>query len=407
MSKNLSPRSKEKKSVASVDLLSAPKDSSPALSVPAQWNLYLGDPLAKYIIERLKWSPVQTAFVATTFAFVISALLALSNQRFSPSTSDTYIAYTQDWSYLITELFANPVIWGYFVWTCFAPFDVLRKLQTAGIIKVTEQKCSVVEKIISQSLWGWVALAISLAVGYGYFTGSIDWLNTRSTFLLRIILIITPAAYAISLGVFRTIIAGRIFREFMDEVFLHPLHPDKVGGLKPLADYSMRITWAIIVFGITGALIEISTLLRDQSGEGLFVHGTFLIYLLVAPIVFFYPLSIAHRAMKTAKQNFLLEISKQFNNIIAHTRLEIQNDKFDLEDEVSKIDQLKMLHEVGSAFPVWPFDTATLRRFSLSMLTPLATFALPFVVKLVVIPFLEPILPLPIFEVLKGILDNL
>src|SRR5687767_2152207 len=94
-------------------------DPSPTVHVPAQWNLYLGDPLAKYVVERLKWSPLKTGVVATTIAFAVSALLALINGRFLPGTD--YIAYTQDWPYLLTELCANLVIWGYYIWLCFAP----------------------------------------------------------------------------------------------------------------------------------------------------------------------------------------------------------------------------------------------------------------------------------------------
>ena len=162
-----------------------------------------------------------------------------------------------------------------------------------------------------------------------------------------------------------------------------------------------------------GALLEISDILRNVSGEGYFVHGTFLLYLILAPFVFFYPLSIAHQSMKKAKSNFLLTVSKEFNQNISevHSEIKIQSldlsKDYDLSDNILRIEQLQKLHDIGDSFPVWPFDFANIRRFSVSMLSPIFTFAAPFFLKFVLIPLLEPVLSQKAFETLMNILENL
>ena len=367
-------------------------------------DLFLGDKLAEYIINRLHWSPAKTGTIATVFTLVSSAILAIMNHRFLPSRD--YIAFTQDGTFLITEIFTTSVIWGYYIWTCNEPFKVLSKLSDSGILKIDEDGYTRSSAFLKDKRWPLVAFVISLVVGLAYLGGNIEWLNTGTTYIIRVVIAVIPGAYATILTIIRLIFATRLFKIFMKDISLHPLHPDKVGGLRPLADFSLQITWMIVVFGIMGAFLEISDILRHREAVGYFVHGAFLTYLIAAPIVFFYPLSIAHQAMQNSKENFLIDISHQFNDIISKTHQVVKANDYNLEENLKKIEQLKSIHQIGSAFPVWPFDYSTLRRFSLSISSPIVAFLFPFIVKFVIIPILEPRLPSEWFETLKNILQN-
>jgi hypothetical protein len=371
---------------------------------PDGFNLFMGDRLAEYIINRLHWSPAKTGIIATLFMLVSSAILAIINGRFLPSPD--YIAFTQDATFLITEIFTNSVIWGYYIWTCTAPFKVLSQLGDSGIIKMDEDGSTGRLAFLKDKRWPLVAFVLSVVVGFAYLGGNIEWLSTRTTYAIRVVIAVIPGAYATILTILRLIFAARVFKIYMKNISLHPLHPDNVGGLRPLADFSLQITWMIVVFGIMGAFLEISDILRHREAAGYFVHGSFLTYLIAAPIVFFYPLSIAHQAMRNSKENFLLDVSHQFNDIIAITHQVVKANESKLEENLKKIEQLKSLHQVGLAFPVWPFDVATLRRFSLSVSSPIVAFLSPFIVKFVIIPILEPMLPSDWFETLKNILQN-
>lgn len=373
--------------------------------------LYLGDPIAKLIISRWKLSPNQAGVIFTIFAFSFTSILASINGRFLPGVG--HRSLLTDWAYLITELISNPFIWGYYVWSCLAPMAVIEKLADIKVISLKQKKISAVNKVLSEKYWPWISLLLAGLVGYLYLVGSIDWLSNPVTFFLRVAVVVFPGAYAIWMVVFRIMAATRIFRRVMTEMTLHPLHPDRVGGLQPLGDFAFKISWGIIIAGIMGALLEVSEILGGVQGEEPWAHGIFLLYLLIAPIVFFYPLSIAHWAMKKAKSNFLLTISKEFNQNIDHVHYGINliakdpSKNYDLSDKITRIEQLQKLHKIGETFPVWPFDFANIRRFTVSMLWPIITFLAPFFVKFVLIPFLEPIIPLRIFVPLKEILENI
>lgn len=373
----------------------SPDESSHSRLYPDAFTL--GDPLARLLVWRWKLSPVRTGVLFTLFAFGSSAILAMINGRFLPvadlAPGTNKAPFLSDWSYLITELIANPFVWGYYVWSCLAPMAVIQLLEAGGVITLTEEKIAAARQVLDQKIWPWISLAFAALVGYAYLTGYIYWLEIPLTLKLRVLLVVLPGAYAVGMAVFRIAAATRVFNRVMSEMALHPLHPDKVGGLQPLGDFAFKISWGIIIAGVMGALLEVSDLLRGVAGESAFVHGTFLLYLLVAPFVFFYPLSIAHLSMKNAKSQFLLTISQEFNQHIAHVHNEIKTislvsgKDYDISANLARIEQLQKLHNIGDSFPVWPFDFANIRRFVVSMFTPILTFLLPFVGKLILLGF--------------------
>lgn len=78
-----------------------------------------------------------------------------------------------------------------------------------------------------------------------------------------------------------------------------------------------------------------------------------------------------------AKDALLLELSRHFNEYFSRARQELAGPADELKDNVEKVEQLQSLYDLVSAFPVWPYDVGTLRRFVVTMVSPVLGILLP------------------------------
>lgn len=173
----------------------------------------------------------------------------------------------------------------------------------------------------------------------------------------------------------------QIFSHF--EVNIRPLNPDRAGGLAPLGSFALTLSYAISALGM---LLVATPITRHYIVEGSFQFKWSLdiilgmgIYATVAPFVFFAPLSVAHNAMKEAKDDLLLQIARRFEyeydqiqNALGLTKNVSGKQSFDLGESLEKLNHLKELHQTTSEFPVWPFNTQNITRFTTSFVSPLA-----------------------------------
>jgi hypothetical protein len=103
-------------------------------------------------------------------------------------------------------------------------------------------------------------------------------------------------------------------------------------------------------------------------------------YVVVALLSFFLPPLTAHRAMDEAKRKLLAEISKQFRQDYTQATARLGSSADELQTHVDKVQNLRALYEMTETFPVWPFDTATLRRFVVAITVPLVPATIELVI---------------------------
>jgi hypothetical protein len=201
---------------------------------------------------------------------------------------------------------------------------------------------------------------------------------------LKVLLLYVPGWYAICQIVARQVatIVGlrRLFRRF--EVAAQPLHPDRCGGLRAINAYAVRFTYVIAAAGLAVGLIAYVTLRR----EGALAPDVLLwiaVYVALALVCFFLPPWTAHAAMAEAKHKLLRDISAQFQRAYATMTAHLAGDPGELQATIDRIQSLHALYQLADTFPVWPFDTATLRRFVAIVSAPLAPLAIELAVSLV------------------------
>ncbi len=166
---------------------------------------------------------------------------------------------------------------------------------------------------------------------------------------------------------------NKLFRSFT--IHVRPLHPDRAGGLFPLGNFALRLSYLATLIGFMPVLSTITRhyVLNRTFGFALepdIVAGLAL-YVVAAPIVFFAPLATAHRSMRDAKNQFLLDIDEAFADEYHDVRQSLKEAPADLKERLERFKELQELHDMVRKFPVWPFNADNLRRFGTSWMSPI------------------------------------
>jgi hypothetical protein len=140
--------------------------------------------------------------------------------------------------------------------------------------------------------------------------------------------------------------------------------------LRAINNYAVGFTYIIAVAGIGVGLMSYVAVRR--TGALTPDTATWLgVYVVLALLSFFLPPWTAHAAMAEAKRKLLMDISHQFQEAYARTTGSLEGETGELKEHVERIESLRSLYELTSSFPVWPFDTVTLRRFAITVTVPL------------------------------------
>jgi len=149
---------------------------------------------------------------------------------------------------------------------------------------------------------------------------------------------------------------------------VRPLHPDGVGGLKPVARIAFQGQIFLTLLGINIAVNYIVFLLHGGNLQWVMITLSIFAYILIAPFVFIGPLLPFRSYMKNEKYKLLSSISNEYDTEIN----DIQN-LLHSSDSISKLDKLEklaLLNKSVSKFPEWPLDTTTIREFIATLLIP-------------------------------------
>lgn len=335
----------------------------------------LNDRLARFLLAR-NAHPVAVAFMAYGIAILSSFIIAISAGRFLPG--DGYKALLEDGFYFMSETLLVPIVWGYYLWLCNALKQVLEKLEKTDVLKPEESEILKTKELLKSRLPASLALIFGILAGAAYFYQYYDylslWYNSTPVFLaIRSFLIVSPSAYAVGSIISRSIVNTLVFRHLLKGVNVNPMHPDRSGGLLPLGQYALKSTYIIALAGVFAALAEYELYTQGQLFEFHVFHLAILIYVIVAPVNFFAPLGTARIAMLKAKNELLLKISKQFSNDFSVAYKGLDATASELKSIVDKVEQLQRIQELTQAFPVWPFDIVTLRRFAITVSSPIWT----------------------------------
>ena len=99
-------------------------------------------------------------------------------------------------------------------------------------------------------------------------------------------------------------------------------------------------------------------------------------YLILAPLIFFLPLRSAHYAMVSFRNQLASEISFEYDSTFEKLRISHSSDSEEMEVILQKLHQLDETRNIIMKFPIWPFNTSSIRRFFGLTLSPLLPVAI-------------------------------
>ena len=342
------------------------------------FKAYLGDPFGTLIIDRLALSPLQLALIFLAAALVVDLISFIL-------VGDDVIrlsGWKDIWAYVVYLYVVFPVVVGAYVWVSLAAAELFSGLRQSQVIVASDEEFDAYVKDRSGSLRtlynhpGWsiasfiVAAALTVYYAFIYTQGwSAVAILLRA---LKVLVLYVPGWYAICQIVARQMVTiwglRQVFRRF--EVAPQPLHPDRCGGLRAINNYAVGFTYIIAIAGVGIGLMSYVTVHRT----GALAPDTaawLVVYVVLAMLSFFLPPWTAHAAMAEAKRKLLMEVSRQFQQAYAQTTACLEDETGELKERVERIASLHKLYELTDAFTVWPFDTATLRRFAVTVTVPL------------------------------------
>jgi len=354
-----------------------------------------GDPLLRLLV-RIKASPI---LIGVVYSVAFSLVRALAAWRVGHlRTTGTVTGFFDDPS-LYTNMITGAVIWAYYAWLPRGISTVFTGLFANGVIDAPAPEkgkehayTAFMEKALAWfGRWWWsagslatAAIAVFTLVLPQYMEMGQSAYGTADTIslILSVLWILVGIHCALLILIYSMLAIywlRRLFHSFTP--LIRPLHPDHAGGLAPLGDFTLMLSYLIALVGIqlvltpvTRNYITVGTWQFRWTAELVLGLG---VYAITAPIVFFAPLSVAHKAMKGAKDQLLLLIARRFDAEYLKLQTALDGDTVSLESSSKTLQELQALHDMTNKFPVWPFSATNVTRFATS-------YALPMVLPVIV-----------------------
>ena len=345
-------------------------------------DFYRADPVACWLIDKCQLTPITLG--------ILSIVITSGLYLIAATVSNTLILHgkplglLQDWSAWVWICLLNPVIFGYYLWSFKAIYQLIEYLKGSGIVDITEEEIKSVLLSYKKSWRQFLALGTAIAFGIWYFSVQQDVYNWTGsdggipalTGAIRGVTIF----YAGSVLVLNLTTNVWLLHELLGnkQLKINPLHPDRCGGLSPLSQYSLNTAYLAAIFGTMITLGKYQFVSQGIAQEYWYFNLTILLYIPLSLLCFFGPLVAARKGMKKAKEELLSEIAKQFQIDYERIHTSLSSDGEILKKEAVKLQELRSLYTLTNEFPVWPFDVTTFRQYLLSVVTPI----LPLVLKL-------------------------
>jgi hypothetical protein len=351
------------------------------------------DPFGNFLHRKLRMAPLTFGIIVLTLDFIVDGYIGghyhlFLKNPFPPPPP----GILQDFMALVTDFIYLPLLCGLYLWAPLGTTQLFEKLLEVHIFSRAEDFTKVIDdkrKIYQSKAAFLFILTFALIMAVFQLGAYFDWFPWKTVggyidglpeasyyrFPFWILLFYTLAYLAFNVGV--TIYTLRTaFRSAEIEIF--PLHPDKCGGLGAISKYTTVIAFGI---GTIGLVLSAATIYEIVYGELARAYPVLLgigAYLILAPLFFFLPLGTAHETMRKAKDEELLGISQKYAQ--TYKGLDITTRSLEEYDkEFANLERIKKLYEVADSFPVWPFDTRSLRRFMIIVTAPVLPAIISFI----------------------------
>jgi len=341
-------------------------------------RFYRSDPVASLLIEKLHLSTLSVGLLSIAITAGFYLVTAWISNTLWSKPEQQQLGLLEDWLPWIWVLFINPVVLGYYLWSFQAIGNVIQDLEASDVVETDTLEIDQIGlKPYNQKWRKFLALgsAVCLSIYVLITRPGLEksWTNSGLLPTLTVTITSLVVVYMGSMLVLNLITNVWVLHHILGEkeLSVSPLHPDRCGGLRSLSDYSLKTAYLAAILGIMVGLIEYQFITQGSGLVYWLAHLIIPLHIALSMACFFGPLLAAHRGMKRAKEELLNEISQQFQKDYSQTHTSLTMDVKNFKKNTEKIKELQELYTFTNQFPVWPFDIQTLRRFLITVPSPI------------------------------------
>jgi hypothetical protein len=349
------------------------------------------DPLTKQLVEKGWWRVILVVAIVLVFSGLPFITSALSGRLVNDSLT---VDLSGDIGYMVMYLFLVP----FFI--LFTPFylkslgSVIDELRKNGIliIRETEYIDSVryANRLFDSALVTFLPYILALLLGganlYNFIAAAGNswfYLSLNDGRVIATIVVIPTVLFYLFFFILavRITITFRVINRMLEgNLDVQPLHPDNCGGLSPLGDFALKISWAGIGIGLPLMILVYANYVNDIPYYHVYNTLNIATYLLAMIAVFFMPLIGARKSMIKSKQKELQIINQRFQ--VERRRILARINSNDFENlRTANLEELMKLYDVAKNMPVYPFNSKNIFRFLGGTLWPILLLLLQYAIE--------------------------
>ncbi len=216
---------------------------------------------------------------------------------------------------------------------------------------------------------GGALLGALMAIFWSVYSPSLFWGSAQfAVAALYFILFCAVLTYIIGACVFASvgavIAARRYCKDFVTHERILALNPDRVGGLRPIGRFSLRLDVAFAM----PSLVVFSYLAQGVSIANPVVVVLLLLYTIALVVVFFIPLAAAHDSMLEAKEKAYDQVNEIFKEV--NSKISEVHKNFNLR-RIKALKDVYFLYERVQKMAVWPLNLDIVLKFVVTSSFPI------------------------------------
>lgn len=370
-------------------------ESHPIITPETHPKTYEGDPLACLCIDRFQLTPLTAALTTLLLFLILDGLTLLF--------VGDYILELNGWSDVLTysayTYGVAPLIVAAYIWVSVASGRLFHELRHSDVIHASDEDYQTfltgggsLQAVNKHQFWLAVSLAITIAFA-GFFMfpagNSVSWsLGAIMLRAAKVMFLYVPIWYMVCQIVVRELVTiwglRQLFKRF--DIVPHPLHPDGCGGLHAINNYVVGFSYILALTGVGVVILLIASWLMNATVLSGFNILLIIAYCVLGMVFFFVPPWTAHAAMAQSKQKMLTDIARVFHEQYAQLTTALHDNVLENDQLMNRIQGLHGLYQLTDQFPVWPFDTRTLKRFVTLIVVPTIPVFIELIVRVISLP---------------------
>ena len=343
--------------------------------------------------ERLKLSPWWVFVVVLAFNVVINFGFVIIFDAWGPvqtRTGEISLGFSQEPAGWAIDFLAQPMVFAMAMWLQNAGEGMMSSLLRDGhviphpgvhdALAWGRRKLQSKFLFIAAGITSFVVQSFVVLLETGYLGDhNPTWVNVHPAIFLTRSIVALFAYYFLAVIVFSLAIIIMTLNRIMkidNVVNIKIYHPDDAGGLGAIGRFMANIGYLVFTFGMVVVMLFVQARIFSGFNTGWLIAASvgLAAYTLVSPVFFLWPLLSTHRAMLKYRDQLLLTISAEINEICHQT---IQNKNDDSPNaRFTRLKQLEELYKLTQKYPTWPFGTPNLRKYSTLTLSPVLSFVM-------------------------------